>query len=405
MITHVTKSLSAALLVATCLLSSPGAAEAQILVPGDFGDLQDAINTASPGDVIVIDGGTHGPIVIDKALTLTGKTGTPPKLTTHVLPMPPNQSPCVELAGPGSGRVTIKNCLIEGTTNGGSFSMNAPAIAGGGFDELHVVNCYVEAPRWLDVTGGAVEQPGIEVDIPFTLIATSTVIGGFPDDNVITSFPFPFPEGGSGIVSTGDVAVFDSTVRGGEGFHTTWDVDAQGAVPALCSEDYGLLGVGGLAIEVQGDLLFARSALEAGEGGTFHATKEDFGTWFVCQQNRSPTLDVSGEIHDLNSSGFLMANGPLIPNQDFQLLWDAEAPGSILVLGLQPQAPLAVGEKGLLFANPSSLQFFPAPGLGVQLLSLSVPVTPNAEGITAVVQRYTATEGLSAPVFAGYVPN
>lgn len=397
-------SLAGAGAVAAALLFGPTSfAAAQISVPGDFGDLQDAIDAASPGEVIVIDGGTHGPIVIDKPLTLVGALGKPTTLTTWVLPNPPHQAPCVELAGPGSGRVTITNCVLEGTTYGGSFSKNAPAIEGGGFDELHVVHCFVEAPRWIEVTGGAAPEPGIEVDVAFTLIADSTVIGGFPDEYPAGTFPFPFPVGGSGIVSTGDVAVFDSQVRGGAGLSATWNVDERGAPPAICTV-YGV-GYGGLAVETEGALMVARSDLRPGEGGSFTAEQEDFGEWFVCQQGDGPVLAVDGAVHDFEGSSFLVSSGPLIPNQTFSLLWAADAPDSLLVLGVQPQAPLPVGTKGLLFADATSLQLFPAPGTGVQVFSASVPAVPGAEGLTAVIQRYSVSEGLSAPVFAAYLGN
>ncbi len=43
-----------------------------IHVPWQFANLQDAINFADPGDVILVDGGTHGPIVVDRPLTIVG---------------------------------------------------------------------------------------------------------------------------------------------------------------------------------------------------------------------------------------------------------------------------------------------------------------------------------------------
>jgi len=391
-------------LVAALLFGPSSVAVAQLLVPDDYPVLQDAIDAASPGDVILIDGGTHGPVVIDKALTLVGTLGVKPMLTTLTAPIVAftDQVPPVTLSGPGVGRVTLTHLVITGVTSElAAFTDNVPAIVGDGFDELFVLHCDVEAPRWEDSLDSAQAYPGIDVDIPYTLVGDSTVIGGAPHSDVAFFIPFPFPTAGAAVRSTGDVAVFDSTLRGGRGFSGTWDVDAFGAPPTCAELD---AGYGGVAVQTTGDLFVARSQLEAGEGAKFFAEQDDFGPWLVCQQGHGPVLAVSGVVHDLNTS-LLMANGPLSPGHDFKLVWDADAPNSVLVHSLQPQVPLVLGAKGLLFANPASLQFINAPGSGVQFLSVAVPAVPGLEGVTAVIQRYSVSEGLSAPVFAGYVRN
>ena len=69
-------------LVVGFLLSSGSAYAGQIHVPADFASLQVAIDNAVVGDVIIVDGGTHGPLVIDKALTIVGVDSNPPFIRT-----------------------------------------------------------------------------------------------------------------------------------------------------------------------------------------------------------------------------------------------------------------------------------------------------------------------------------
>ena len=109
--------LSARLVACVATLSLTGGAAAQITVPGDFPDPQSAVDAASPGDVIVIQGGTWTPaqfgskdpaLRIDKAITLVGD---PPPTFEPIVSGFGQQPPTILLEGPGSGRVAPRTSV------------------------------------------------------------------------------------------------------------------------------------------------------------------------------------------------------------------------------------------------------------------------------------------------------
>ena len=110
------------------------------------------------GDVIIVDGGTHGPLVIDKALTIVGVDSNPPFIRNALPGAVPPFSP-VHLAGPGSGVVTLSKMVIGGTVDGAFFSLPHQGISGGGFDELRITHSQVDAPFWSNFTGIARRWP------------------------------------------------------------------------------------------------------------------------------------------------------------------------------------------------------------------------------------------------------
>ena len=122
-------ALLAVALVATASL-------AQVTVPGDFATLQAAIDAASPGDVILVDGGDHHTTVIDKPLTIVGTPNRPFLRTPAANEVPANeetQPPAVSLDGPGAGRVTLVNVGVGGQIDGFKF-----AWGGSGLSLIHI---------------------------------------------------------------------------------------------------------------------------------------------------------------------------------------------------------------------------------------------------------------------------
>ena len=255
--------------IACCVLVLLGLTAAsieagQIHVPGDYVVLQDAIDAALPGDVILIDGGSHPPVVIDTPVYLVGYASNRPLLRPYLAGEAPpgGQQPPVHLSGPGLEGVTLSGIDIGGATDGGWFFDNVPAITGGGFDELRLLHCDVRAPGWDGATGTEpVARPALDVDVSYLLVEDSTVVGGVAVTDFFWADP-DVPGGGAGIRCTGDVAVFDSTVRGGPGLDVTFD-DGLFA-PDGCDGVTG--GRGGPGIVTSGKLYRGRSTIQGGPG-------------------------------------------------------------------------------------------------------------------------------------------
>jgi hypothetical protein len=193
-----------------------GIAAGQIHVPGDYPDPQTAVDNASPGDVIVVHGGTWtsagpGPaLLIDKALTLIGApapTFEPPFSggTGH-------QPPAVRLAGPGAGTVVLANVRTGGQTSGFTWSHVQGGLAGGGFAEVHVYDSTIAAATWAFLTGIGEGASAIDVDVPFLLLSGCVVrASDGADDGCYGAVP----DGDAGVRCTGTVVVLDSDVAGG----------------------------------------------------------------------------------------------------------------------------------------------------------------------------------------------
>jgi hypothetical protein len=113
--------LSVSALAFSALLTQSSFA-GQLHVPGDHATLQGAIDAASAGDVIVVAGGVHPPITIDRPLTIVGEDGDRPTIRYHTGPEKPGpscgQQPAIRLAGSGAGVVVLASLDIEGHTDG-----------------------------------------------------------------------------------------------------------------------------------------------------------------------------------------------------------------------------------------------------------------------------------------------
>jgi len=116
-----------AVALSLCMLAAP--IGAQIDVPGDYPDLQTAVDNASPGDVIVIHGGTWigsatlPALTIDRAVAVIGDPAPSFEPGSGGIGQQP---PAVLLAGPGSGVVVLANVHIGGQTLGFQWGIAGP---------------------------------------------------------------------------------------------------------------------------------------------------------------------------------------------------------------------------------------------------------------------------------------
>jgi len=358
---------------------------------------QDAIDDAAPGDVILINGGVHPGVVIDKPIYLTGVHSNRPLFRAYLAweLNESEQQPTVRLAGPGAGTVTLSGIDIGGV-NSILISKNAPGIQGDGFDELHILHCTVQPPEWIKLNGFGNAVPGISVSLNYVLVEDSTITGGTPAIDLPCCGPGGIFDGGPGIISPGAIGAFDSSITGGSGMDV-W-LDASDYVPD-CS--LVVSGFGGTGVSTPGTLYQSNSSITGGDGALVRYFDNSVTPPFslTCNQQSGPDVTVGNIVilaNDINGSG------PIVANNDWTLTWYAADGGSILLLSVEPIAPLQLNQ-GLLFMNPNNMivLFAPTPGLNSQTYS----VGPSAEliGFPVVVQRYTAIEGLSRPVFGTFL--
>ncbi len=375
--------------------------EADVLyVPGDFPDVQTAIDNASSGDTIVIQGGTWGPLVIDKPLQLVGD------------PLPLIQGewdsvmittfhPPITLAGPGSGAVVLARLEVGGLVNGACCgSAASPGITGGGFSELRVYDSSVQGPEWIAITGLAFGEPAIDTSVPFVLIERSTVRGSrtVVDSCVLNGF-----DGPPGLVTQGTVLVLDSTVHGG----TTGPYCYQGPdCPDPCPG-----GRGGIGIIC--DVLYRSGSTIQGGAGAMWTTF--FGA-FCCQFEDGEPLQVNADLplaNDLHGSGEMQLGMP------YTLSWTSTGPIGFLFFSPGAAPPTRLAPSGAkksaallcrpnpgcstLFLDPARLTLFDvvsSPG-GI---TVNLPVSSALIGMSGAFQLYDPEAGLTRPVSGVFVP-
>jgi hypothetical protein len=204
---------------------------AQIDVPGDYPDPQSAVDAASPGDVIVIHGGTWSgtgglpALTIDRAVTVIGAPA--PRF------VPPfngfgQQPPAVRLVRPGSGTVVLENVVLGGQTNGAQFGSQSGGLVGGGFADVLVYDATITAPDWVALTGIGLGSSGIDLNVPFLLLSRCDVSASNTEDDGCYGFA---AEGRAGVKSTGTVVVLDSSVVGGTHLNPCFPSPGCGPIP------------------------------------------------------------------------------------------------------------------------------------------------------------------------------
>jgi hypothetical protein len=398
------KTISTLLLAiaSTLILASPVHAD-QILVPQDWADLQVAIDKAAPGDVIVITGGIHAPVVVKKSLTLVGSHASRPFVRVanpgEELSFP-DQGPAILLAGSGSGVVTLANLDLGGTTDGSYFGVAGEAIAGGGFDELRVMHCTLTAPTWFFPTGVgfAPDAVELEADVEHLLLSDSVVVGGEGTYDFPPTQPFDIPVGGAGVDAPATtVTVVDSTVRGGGGLDMVFNIVFY--CPSDCDDvDFGEGGPAVTALAVH----HAGSLLAGGEGATVHCASPTGAMTLICTRASGPA--VSGASSVVALPGTLFGSGDLVTGSYWTLTWSSPSPTVFLVFSPTPMAPLDLGPKGLLFMDPDVMLIEALPGGALQSASFFIPADATFYGVPLAIQVYDPATGLTRPVFGAFTP-
>ncbi len=356
----------------------------QIDVPGDYSDLQTAIDNANPGDVILIHGGTWGGVVVDKPLTLLGD----PKPTIEGRPLPGEWGSPITLAGPGSGEVTLANLDIGGMVSGIIYGKTLAGISGGGFLKLHVYDSEVSGPEWFALTGSADGGVAIDVTVPLVTLERVTATATKSDIDVET---FLGIDGVDAIRTTGTVVLLDSVVTGG----------TSGPYFMIGNEclDCPCGGLGGIGIVC--DTVYQSGSSVAGGAGA---------EWFTNFGSVSCGFAADGAAYAVNAfhllPGDLEGSGAPTLGGVFELSFYSPPPSALLFGSFDGMSlPTTFGGvPGFLFANLAGGTFNLGAVNTPGSTSLAIPAIPALAGTEVLFQSLHGVTGLSRPVSGVLLP-
>jgi len=395
MMRHRSAVLATLLLVA---LGAPSSRAAILHVPGVFRDLQDAIDAAGAGDVIVISGGVHPPVVVDKPLAIVGKRNDRPLIRASIPGeevSPGKQQHAITLAGPGGGVVMISGIDTGGLTDGTHYSTAGSGVFGTGFDELRIFHSTIRPSDWFVTTGIGSAAHAVSTDIPYVLVVDSTIEGGSGlEDGSVTN---AIVRGAIGVrAPPSTVVVLDSHVRGGNGLDTILGLG--GPCPASCDDLFG--GQGGAAVVAE-TLYHAGSVLGGGDGAAVSCFDGVF-VFPICSMPQGPVVIGASRVEALG--GTLVGGGPLLEGDSWTLSWYASSPLALLAVSMVPRPPIPVSTHGPLFMDPSSMVVEVVPGNGVHAVTIPVGMTQLAWGLPIVFQVFDPATGMTRPAFGSFAP-
>jgi len=356
----------------------------QIHVPGDYPDPQTAVDNASPGDVIVVHGGTwtgvapFPALTIDKPLTLIGD---PPPSFRPPFDGSGQQPPAIRLAGPGSGTVVLARVDLSGQTSGITWSNQSGGLTGGGFAEVHVYDSTIAAPAWVLLTGIGAGSSGIDVTTPYLLISGSSVSASDAVDDGCYGFGL---DGKPGVRCSGTVVALDSTIAGASYRNPCFPTPGCAPIPG---------GDGGAGIEAA-RVDEAGSALSGGPGASW---SDVLGTPCGSAADGPPVLATT---HVTLANDLTVAR-PTSIGGSVALSWNTAGPSLQIYYSRGPSAPYTVlPGYGQAYLKPVGVHFlgtYPAGG-GVHSVTLPVPALQVLVGVEFTFQAVNPPSTVTRPV-------
>lgn len=366
---------------------------------GSFTSLQQAIDAAAPGDVIVVLGGCYRGIVVDKPLEIIG-TGTILRKTASCsTPFSGSGEPdacantacpALEVGAPGAS-ITLAGFTIDGRWDAGLDDSNAEAtIRCAAGTDLRLYDCTVTGPVGIHPTGiaittaAAIEAPGAMV----TLVRTSVTGGEHVTDSGDSAYwLFLVAADGPPAIAAHDVVMIDSTVIGGtQGNYVLAPSDVS-CPPSWSSGVNPAFGSGGAGV-IASRLIRAGGVLSGGAGAKI---TDACGGIPGFVYNQQPSGEECNCIKIVTLGDDLASSGPVHAGASWTVA--ASGAGGLLIVGtVMPNSVIQSGAaNGLLFVG--------APVVVLPGASFTTMVRPHLVGLEVGVQWLSSTGTLSRPVF------
>ncbi len=371
----------------------------QIVVPTDYPDLAAAIAAAPPHATIVVATQVQQPrVVIDKPLTIIGdpiaNIGLPSNQPCWS--QPAYWKPCIELDGPGAGRVALVQVRL---TRGGNCPSMQPLLLGGGFDELHLESVEAVVPL-TGFDGLGYGTSAIETDVPFVLVTDSTLVGGNDQTDDFSLFEYlPLETYPAIQAPASDVTLLDSYVVGGS-LDTPY-----GCYGCPCPELTASTTSGAGAPAVVASSLFVAGGYVVGGAGAqvVAAPLRVGGDWSDCGNAPDGPPAIAGAVHPLlDLAG---DTGPIRSGASWTFGYFASGPLAVLLFDVGITPPTSLAPHGWLFVDSATAGVFgPLPTEAVTYLEFDVPSSSALVGTPLVFQVLDSTDGLTRPVARIVVP-
>ncbi|MEM7307318.1 MAG: hypothetical protein AAF682_11640 [Planctomycetota bacterium] len=367
-------------------------AAAQIYVPGDYSNLQAAVNAAAPEEVILVSG-IHESVVVKKPLTILGN----PTFTitsgcaSTCFDCPPDDN-AFRLQG-GGGR------LVLGGFTSQSMDCNypAPVLGGGGYDEVHLLDATIQIQAGQSGLGHGASA--IDVDVPYLLVSGSTIAASGSDSDHCSGFLYN--DEATGIKNPGGmVMLVGSTVRGGDGGQLC-------CVLCACPDvEPSMGGIGGDGV-VADAVYLAGSTVDAGVGATFLAYPAGkpylpAGTPTACATQPSGIDILAATVEVLGGPLSGPSRAPV--GGAYTLEWELPGPGAFLLFSLGLTEPRTNAYGVTLLDRTSMIQLGILTTGTPSAKTYPVPPLPELIGAEFGFQAWDASLGLTWPAVGVFAP-
>jgi hypothetical protein len=276
----------------------------------------------------------------------------------------------------------------------------APAIGGGGFDELHVHDATIEIVSGLSGLGHGADA--IDVDVPFVLVSGSTIAAVGSGSDHCSGFLYPDETAGLRNPN-GTVLLVDSEVQGGSGVASSLCCVVCGCPPM---PDPAFGGHGGPGV-VADQVFLAGATVTGGAGATFYAYPagkpyDPVGTPIDCGSQPDGPAFVASAVHELQ--GTLTGARTASPGGKYVIAWDLPGPIAGLFFALGATAPMATA-SGHLFLDPATTSFLGSIATGAPAsLAIAIPKSSALLGVEFAFQALDSTLGATRPIAGLVVP-
>jgi hypothetical protein len=343
---------------------------------GTHNDLQTAIDAAPPGAVIHVRGGTWGPLVVTRSLTLVGENMP---LVRSTLTGVGQQPPAIQLQGSGGDTALLVGFEVRGDANGFAWNVAGPGLAASGFARIAIHDSIVRGHVWSGITGAAAGASGITVTGAATVHVVRSMV------RASTSFAGSMnqwaPNGAAAIdAPLANVMLLDATVTGGDADVSWWTMGSPWPTPCPCTPGGTAPGRGGDGV-VAHHVYRAGGAITAGLGSPVRIGVPP------VPYGAQPAGATIAAVATTGVAPTLSPTSALRLGATHTIAFPATSTPSLLALGAPlawPVPVLGMPHWCLDLAQPFVLNFLPA---GSTALAMQVPNAVQLLGYELGAQR------------------